>query len=371
MTLPRLALNLEKIEHNARSLVTRLARSGITVTGVTKALLGEPNISAALLQCGVSGLGDSRVTNIERLRKAGIRSEIALIRTPMLSQVDRIVKCADVSFNTELDVINALSAAAGKSDTTHGVMLMVELGDLREGILAGDLLETVKVTLGFPNIHFRGIGTNLACVNGVSPDMKNMKELSSLADSVDERFGAITDIVSGGNSANLNWALSGADTGRINNLRLGEAILFGREALAREPIDGLYIDAITLMAEVIELKTKPSMPRGKLAQDAFGAKPQNLDRGLRKRAIVAVGRQDVDITGIAALRGFEIVGSSSDHLVLDVGSNDVVVGDVIAFRINYSAFLRAMASQMAWVEEGRHYQNVFRGKWLKGANLAG
>jgi len=344
VTLPRLAIDLGKIEHNAHTLVTRLARSGISVMGVTKAVLGDPEIASAFFRTGVSGLGDSRIENIETMRRAGIRSEITLIRTPMLSQIDRVVRHADMSFNTELDVISALSSAAQKSNKTHGVVLMIELGDLREGIMPGDMLKTVEALRRLPNIVFKGIGANLACLSGISPSVANMTELSELANSIDAKFGPITDIVSGGNSANIEWALSGADTGRINNLRLGEAILFGREALHRQPIDGLHQDAITLIAEVIETKIKPSLPWGNVAQNAFGEINHSSDRGPTSRAIVAIGRQDIDPTGISPPPGFEILGASSDHLVLDVSSGHVCVGDEIPFQINYSAFLRAMTS---------------------------
>jgi len=344
VTSPRLEIDLGKIEHNARYLVARLAKSGISVTAVTKSILGDHEIAAALLESGVKALGDSRVENIEGMRRGGIRSEIALIRTPMLSQVDRVVRQADISFNSELDVIAALSSAALKLNKTHGVLLMVELGDLREGIMPDDMLRTIELMLGLPNIVFKGIGTNLACLSGISPAEENMTEMSELADSIDAKFGPITDIVSGGNSANIEWVLSGAETGRINNLRLGEAILFGREALHRQLIEGLHQDAIELVAEVIEVKTKPSLPWGVIAQNAFGEVNKACDQGMISRVIVAIGRQDIDPTGLRPPAGYKIIGASSDHLVMDVGGHHVCVGDEIKFEINYSAFLRAMTS---------------------------
>jgi len=344
VTLPRIEIDLGKVEHNARTLVARLAQSGINVLGVTKSVLGSPDIASALLYSGVCGLGDSRIDNIERMRSASIQAEMMLIRTPMLSQVDRVVKHADVSFNTELEVIAALSSAAQTLNVMHGIVLMVELGDLREGVMPEDLLKTVEAVLGLPNIKFRGIGTNLACHSGVSPGAANMAALSGLADSIDLKFGPITDIISGGNSANIDWALSGADTGRINHLRLGEAILFGRETLHRQEISGLHQDAITLIAEVIEAKTKPSLPWGDIAQNAFGEMNQVLDNGESARVILAIGRQDTDPEGMRPPEGFRILGASSDHLVLDAVDRRVSVGDEIPFQINYSAFLRAMTS---------------------------
>ncbi|MBL6954833.1 MAG: alanine/ornithine racemase family PLP-dependent enzyme [Alphaproteobacteria bacterium] len=344
MTAPRLEIDLGKIRHNARTLVGQLADRDISVTGVTKAALGSPEIAGALLQAGVSALGDSRIENIEAMCLAKVPAPMTLIRSPMLSQADQVVAHADLSFNTELDVISKLSSAARKAGRTHGIVLMVELGDLREGIMPGDLENTVRETLRFPNIALKGIGTNLACRSGVSPDARNMAELSVLANSIDAIFGSMLDIVSGGNSASLEWALSGADTGRINNLRLGESILLGCGPLHRQPIDGLHTDAITLIAEVIEAKVKPSQPWGEIAQAAFGETPPTMDRGPISQTILAIGRQDTDPCGLYPPPGMEILGASSDHLVLDSDRCPQPIGAEIAFQLNYSALLRAMTS---------------------------
>jgi len=344
MTTPRLEIDLDKIHHNARTLVERLSTRGIAVTGVTKATLGSPEIARALLRAGVRSLGDSRIENVETMRHAGISAPVTLIRSPMKSQADRIVEHADASLNTELDVIRELSSAAQRAGRIHGIVLMVELGDLREGILPGDLESTVRETLRFPNVALRGIGTNLACQNGVSPDARNMAELSALAESVEETFDLVLGIVSGGNSANLRWALGGADTGRVNDLRLGESLLLGRETLHRRPIDGLHTDAITLVAEVIESKVKPSRPWGEIAQTAFGEKAPATDRGELAQAILAIGHQDTDPGGLRPPRGMEILGASSDHLIVNSGSDLVSVGDEIALGLDYSALVRAMTS---------------------------
>jgi ornithine racemase len=343
---PRLEINLDKLHHNALTLVTRLSKQGISVTGVTKAKLGSPEITNEWLRAGVSGLGDSRIENIGTMRLARVSAPIMLIRTPMLSQADQVVALADVSCNTELDVISTLSSAARKVNRTHGIVLMVELGDLREGIMPDQLESTVREVLHLPNIAFQGIGTNLACRSGVVPDAGNMAKLSTLADSIDATFGTNISTVSGGNSANLDWALSGADTGRINNLRLGEAMLLGCEPLHRQPIKDLHTDAITLVAEVIETKDKPTKPWGEIAQTAFGEAPPGDDRGSISQSILAIGRQDTDPDGLEPPPGIEILASSSDHLVVDSSSypKQLTVGTHIPFQLNYSALLRAMTS---------------------------
>ncbi len=344
MTAPRLEIDLDKIRHNARTLVGRLGKRGISVTGVTKATLGSAEIAAIMLEAGVKGLADSRIENIEALSLGQVHASMTLIRSPMLSQAKRVVAHADASYNTEIKVIKKLSLEAQKAGRTHEVILMVELGDLREGIMPCDLLDCVRETLNLPNIAFKGIGTNLACRSGVSPDGKNMALLSELADLIEATFGLTVEIVSGGNSANLDWALSAAAIGRINDLRLGEAILLGCETLHRQPIDGLYTNAITLYAEVIEAKIKPSKPLGRIAQTAFGEGLPVIDRGLITQAILAVGQQDIDPFGLQAPAGIDVMGASSDHLILESDNFELSVGAEVAFQLNYSALLRAMTS---------------------------
>ena len=344
MAAPRLEIDLEKLFHNAHTLVERLGRRGISVTGVTKATLGCAEVAATLLEAGVNGLADSRIENIEAMHLARMSASMTLIRSPMLSQAKRIVEHADMSCNTEIEVIKRLSLEAQNADRNHGVILMVELGDLREGIMPEDLMDTVRETLKLPNIVFKGIGANLACRSGVSPDIRNMAILSELADSIEATLDLTVEIVSGGNSANMAWALSGAEVGRINNLRLGEAILFGCETLHREPINGLHTDAITLSAEVIEAKIKPSMPSGQISLTAFGKATPATDRGLVRQAIVALGQQDVDPAGLQAPDGISIKGASSDHLILETDRAELSVGAEVIFELNYSALLRAMTS---------------------------
>lgn len=345
MSGPRLEIDIAKIYGNASILVQRMGKVGISVTGVTKAFLGLSDISNALIRAGVGSLGDSRIENIESMRHDHITSSIMLIRSPMLSQIDKVILNSDISFNTELDIISQLSVSARKANKMHGIVLMVELGDLREGIMPEDIDSTLRRTLQFPNIVFKGIGANLACRNGISPSEQNMGVLSSLANSIETKFGVSVDIVSGGNSANIQWALSGVNLGRINNLRLGESILLGREALQRTPIEGLSLDAFTLIAEVIESKTKPSQPSGNIAQSAFGEiVPRAKDRGNIMQRILAIGRQDTDPSGLLPPVGLEILASSSDHLILEDSNDTLSVGSEVAFRLNYSALLQAMTS---------------------------
>jgi ornithine racemase len=359
MTAPRLEVDLTRIEANTRSLVGQLDSLGIAVTAVTKATLGSPAVAAAMLRGGAAGLGDSRVENLARLSTAEPPVARTLIRSPMLSQVDQVVRTATRSLNSSLRVLDALDDAARRHRRTHEVVLMVELGDLREGVAAEDLAGLVRATRSRRHLRLAGLGTNLACQNGVVPDDRNMAELSRLVQKVEAQLGTPLDVVSGGNSANLPWVLSTSDVGRINELRLGEAILLGTEPLHRTVLPGLHPDAFRLVAEVIEVEVKPTEPWGDRAQTAFGELPASSASptgvGSTRQAIVALGRQDVDLDGLLPPPGITVLGMSSDHLVLDLGDHRLAIGEELSFGLGYGGLVRAMTSPFVAKSTGSRF----------------
>ncbi len=344
MTTPRIEINPAKIAYNAKKLKKLYASKGIGIIAVTKVVCGDPNIADILVKNGINVLADSRIANIMRMREAAIQARFVLLRTPLPSQIESVVKYADISLNSELSVIRKLSEFAVKHNTTHKIILMVELGDLREGLMPSDLEDTVKEAIDLEGIELAGIGTNLACFGGVEPDEEKMGCLSSLAGTIEEKFGLTLEFVSGGNSANYNWFVSTQDVGKINNLRLGESIYLGCETLYRKPIPGLFTDAFTLVAEVIESKVKPSVPYGEICQDTFGNVPEFQDHGQIRRAILGVGLQDVLVSGLSPRLDIEILGASSDHIILDAKQVDLKVGDEVEFDLNYAALLSGMTS---------------------------
>lgn len=348
---PRLEIKLNQLQHNAKKLIENLALQGISITGVSKATMAMPEIVNIWIDAGIHSIGESRIENIESINKVNNRVRTLLTRIPMLSQVDQVVSQASISCNSELSVLTALAAAAEKQNLRHGVLLMVELGDLREGILPKNLNEVVKQVMNLPNLELIGIGANLGCQSGVAPDQKNMNELSLIMNNVEADFKIKLEWCSGGNSANLPWLKAGGKPDRLNHLRIGEALLLGREPLTRTIIKGLYTDAITLVVEVIETKLKPTTPWGIQYQTSFSDAPSkqnqksNDDRNeiFDSRILLAIGEQDIDPSGLKA-DGIEIKGASSDYLVVSSSQNTLKVGCEQRFSLNYSALLRAMTS---------------------------
>jgi len=347
MDSPTLQIDLSKIEHNARAVTDLCGRYGIAVSGVTKGVCGDPEIAAAMRRGGVVGLADSRLENLHRLRQTGVAGPLMQLRLPTLSRADSVVDRCDTSLNTEPAVLEALSAAAQRLNRVHEVILMVELGDLREGLGPDELLPTVELAMRLAGIRVVGVGTNLACLSGVVPSAANMHQLVELAQAVEQHCGIALRWISGVNSSGLDLLVTGQMPTRVNHARIGEAILLGRETTARRPWPGTFQDAFELQGEILELRHKPSCPVGERSEDAFGHHPAMQNHGRILHALVNLGRQDVDIDGIHPLDPrLNILGASSDYLVLDASAaeGELQVGDSLAFALNYSALLAAMTS---------------------------
>ena len=378
--MARLVCDLPKLEANARVLVRAAGERGIEVFGVTKAVHGEPRAAAAMVKGGVAGLADSRLLNLERLRRAGYGSDqgkgqgrgegesraagvpLMLLRLPDPREAEDVVRFADVSLNSEIETVRALgkAAEAAGGGLIHSIILMIDLGDLREGVWPEKAVEVAAAMDDIPGVRLQGIGTNLTCYGGVVPTSENLGLLARLRRQIEERLGYPLAVVSGGNSSTINLLLTGGVPAGVNQLRLGESILLGRETVAREPMSGTYQDVFTLYAPIIEMSEKPSAPIGITAQDAFGHTRTFVDRGWRRRVLVAVGRQDTGDGAITpVLPGAMVLGASSDHTIVDLtGSarpaHGLAVGDELAFHVNYGALLALITSpfvEKVWLDE--------------------
>jgi predicted amino acid racemase len=345
---PYVTIDLAKIERNARAIVELCRSHGIAVTGVTKGTCGHPEVARAMLRGGVSAIGESRMENIQRLKAAGVDASYWLLRIPPVSAVDEVVASVDVSLNSELPVLERLSQAALARGRVHDVILMVDLGDLREGIWPDDLLPFAREAVKLPGVRVAGIGTNLTCFGGVAPSEDNMRRLVAHARDIERITGTRLRWISGANSSGLELIASGRMPAQIGHARIGEAILLGRETLHRRAWPGTHQDAFLLHAEVLEVKEKPSVPLGERAEDAFGHLPTFEDRGAVERAILNVGREDVEVEGVAPVDPrLRILGASSDYLIVDVtaAAGAIRVGDEVELSLNYGALLAAMTSQ--------------------------
>lgn len=343
---PKLIINRQKLLHNMKTLVNAAHRQGVQIALVSKVVCAHPSVIDCINRSGADMLADSRAEN---LLHADSTIPKLMLRIGMPEAGEEIVRASDISLESEIDTILALEAAAKKLDRMHRVILMIDLGDLREGVFFMEwdqILKTAKTIASCPHLELYGTGTNLTCYGSVLPDRENLGTLVSLTERLRKALSLPIPIISGGNSTSLQLLLDGTLPKGINHLRLGESVMCGMIPGTYTPIEGCYQDAFRLDATVVECKTKPSYPIGTLSRNAFGETVEYVDKGMMRRAIAAIGRQDVRTDGLTPLDlRIEIIGASSDHLLLDfTGAPEYKVGDTVSFGLDYGALLSASTS---------------------------
>lgn len=345
---PRLVIDLKKVKNNLDRITEMVKGSGSSLMIVTKGYSADMEIFKILDGSDIDYLADSRIQNLKKYE--GAKKERVLLRLPMNSETDEVVKYADISLNSELKTIKNLNESAKRQNKIHKILLMIDLGDLREGIFfknEDEIYHTVEEILNLKNIELFGLGVNLTCYGAVIPKRDNLSILVEIARKIEKKFDIKLQMISGGNSSSIYLIGRKELPEGINNLRVGEAFLLGGETAYSQKLEGFYDDAFTLEAEIVELKEKQSVPIGETGVDAFGNKPVYEDRGIIKRAIIAVGRQDVDPDALHPIDSkIDILGASSDHLILDISKSDMKykVGDIVNFKLSYSSLLRATTS---------------------------
>lgn len=349
---PQLEFDLALLRSNADAVISRCRGMGIRVCGVVKGVDGLPEAARVLRAAGAEELGTSRLEQVAKCRAAGVPGPWLLIRIPGLTELPDVVALCETSLQSEWPTLLALEEECLRQNKTHRVIVMTDLGDLREGFWDKKELVDVceRVERELPHVHLAGIGVNLTCYGSTKPTPEKMNELVGLARQVEQRIGRKLEIVSGGATSSFTLVHWGTMPAGVNHLRIGEAILLGKDLQVDwgiRDMDYLRMDALTLRAEVVEVKDKPTYPIGEFAIDAFGRKPVYEDRGIRRRAILALGRADVGELESLIPRepGLTVIGGSSDHCIVDVEDcpRRLQVGDIVEFSLCYSHMLYATA----------------------------
>lgn len=345
---PRLEINIPKLKKNLKAISDLLKKNNLTLTMVTKAYCADKHIVSELAKTNlIDYLADSRIENLENLKEINIPK--ILLRIPMLSEISKLIDYVDISFNSEYETIKKINDVAKKKDKIHKIVVMVDLGDLREGFFEEkDLFENIEKIKKLENISIIGIATNLTCYGAVLPSEENLSRLVNIAEKLKTEYKLDIQMVSGGNSSSLFLINQGKLPKGINNLRIGEAILLGRETAYGEKIDGTFDDAFKLSCEIVENKKKVSVPIGEQGMDAFGNKPIFIDKGHMQRVILAIGRQDVAVDSLIPIdKKIEVIGASSDHTIIDITNSDnrYTIGDKIEFKLGYSGIMSASTSK--------------------------
>ena len=351
---PRLDVNLDAIENNTRAICELCGRQGIHVAGVVKVSDGSIPVAKAYAAGGCAQIASSRSTHLGPIKAALPDKETMLIRIPMLSEMETVARDCDIVLMSEKGALIALDEAAARLGTCPGVVLMLDVGDLREGVTEiADLRALASFTeTNLKHLRLRGVGTGFACMSGVLPDLDKLNRLAEAARYVEMDIGHPLDIVSGGSSIDLLLLTKDVQfPPEINHLRIGGTIAnpYAMHMNRGVVIPGTREATVTLSAEIVEVQIKPSCPPSGGGKNWSGETIRMTDLGMRKRAIVALGSQDVgDASKLKPLSpGVSVVGCSSDHTVLDVtdSAEDWRVGSTVSFRMLYPPLLYSFSTR--------------------------
>ena len=357
---PCISVNLDAMKQNAEVVCKLCRENGISVAGVVKFSDCDTKCARAYIEGGCAQIAVSRAVHLKKLKKEFPEVKTLLTRAPTRSEIDTVARYADFSLHSELDILRELDRRARSIGRLTGVILMLDVGDLREGVPAVSELVSLALTVEkeLSGLRLSGVGTNLACLNGVLPSEENLSFLVSGAEAVEAAIGRKLDIISAGSSINLTTFKNGVTEmpKRINHLRIGGFIAnpINMSINRNFTLEGVRYDTVTITAEIVEVQVKDSKPKNTSSRNWAGQNISVVDKGKRKRAILAIGGQDIgDYTNLVSKEcGIELVGGSSDHTIIDLtdSKKEWRTGDTVTFAVKYAAMLYAFSGKHVSVE---------------------
>lgn len=345
-----LTLYRDKLKHNFQYLEGLFTARKIERGYVTKLLCGNAVYLKELMNLGITEMHDTRISNLKTIKKLNPEIQTVYIKPPAKRSIQSVIQYADVSFNTDLYTIQMLSKEAVNQNKTHKVIIMIEMGDLREGVMGDHLLDFYQQVFELPNLQIIGIGTNLNCLNGILPNQDKLIQLCLYKQLIELKFGRSIPWISGGTSVTLSLLINHQIPVGINHFRIGEALFFGNDLFTGNPFPGMETDVFLLSAEIIELYEKPMIPSGEQIENVAGYIPSFNEEDFGKssyRAIIDIGLLDINPAYlIPEDESLQIIEASSDMLVLDLGENEqkYKTGDLLTFHLRYMGALGLMNS---------------------------
>ncbi|MCF8378613.1 MAG: alanine racemase [Bacteroidales bacterium] len=346
-----ITLDTKKLKSNFDYLNTLFKKNRIEWSVVSKILSGNKLYLTELLKFEINQICDSRVSNLKMIKSINPKIETIYLKPPAKRAISGIVKYADISMNTEFETIRMLSDEAKRQGKTHKIIIMIELGELREGVMGEDFMAFYERVFKLENIMVVGIGANLTCLYGVLPNQDKLIQLSLYEQLIEAKFNRHIEFVSGGTSVTIPLIFQNLLPKGINHFRVGETLFLGTDVYNNKPFPKMHSDAFRIFSEIIELIEKPMVPEGTLGSnvegESFDFDPVNIGE-TSNRAIIDIGLLDVDVNHLEPVdKTIKIAGASSDMIVIDLDENrkKYKVGDLIEFKLDYMGTLRILNSK--------------------------
>ena len=342
-------LNRKKLKDNYQYLNQLFSERQIEWGVVSKVFCGSRTYLKELIDLGVQQICDSRITNLKIIKSLNPDIETVFIKPPAKRYISSVVKYADASFNTEFETIKMLSDEAVKQGKIHKIIIMIELGELREGVMRNEFIDFYARVFQLPHIEVAGLGTNLTCMYGVLPSQDKLLQLCLYEQLIEAKFNKVIPYITGWTSVTIPLITRGLLPKDVNHFRVGETLFLGTDVYNNAPNPEMHQDVFKLYAEIIELREKPMIPDGDLGHNVSGDLlefKQESDSTHAYRAIIDIGLLDVEASHIKPKDvALKIVGSSSDMMVIDLGENEAgyKVGSQVEFDLDYMGILRLMS----------------------------
>ncbi len=346
-----ITLDLKKLKSNFDYLNTLFKKNSIEWSIVSKMLSGNKKYLTELLKFDINQISDSRVSNLKVIKSINPKIKTIYIKPPAKRSISSIVKYADVSMNTEIETIKLLSDEAKKQNKIHEIIIMIELGELREGILGENFIDFYESVFKLKNIEVIGIGTNLSCLYGVLPNHDKLIQLSLYEQLIEAKFNKQIPYVSGGSSVTIPLIFQNLLPKGINHFRVGETLFLGTDVYNNAKFKKMHSDVFSLYSEIIELIEKPIVPMGEFGTNVEGESFEFDQTNIGEtsyRAIIDLGLLDAEPDHLELVdKSLKFAGASSDMIVIDLGENkkNYKVGDLVEFKLDYMGILRIMNSK--------------------------
>ena len=205
--MAELKIKIDDIKGNIKNLSGYFSKHNIQWSLITKVFSGDKEFLRQLLSPDVvkclHSVGDSRLTSLKNLKEVNPEMRTIYIKPPAVVYAEDVVKYADVSLNSSLETIMALNTEAEKQKKIHQVIIMVELGELREGVDRDKIIHFYKKIFNLPHIEVIGLGSNLGCMYGVEPTFDKLLQLVLYKQLIECKYNVKLELISGGSSITL------------------------------------------------------------------------------------------------------------------------------------------------------------------------
>ncbi len=336
-----LTIDTEKIKNNLLKVIKLCESRGVSLVVVTKVFCSFPPLVDALSGMGVVSIADSNYMNFKRLKT---RIKKILIKT-LSSDIDSGLEFCDVIHISDFNFLKKIALLPG--DYERKVLLNVEIGDNKEGILPDEVIAFIKEADVYNNISIIGIAGNTGCLSGNLPDQTVFSLLNALSLKIRSETGVKNPVISVGGTVFLDALIDGSMGEAVNQIRVGEGIFFGYDSSKNKNIPGFDRTAFIISIEVLEVLEKEIAFIPVSGYNAFGKKASAVSdktSGRRKRAVLGAGILAVSPEGLVpVLDGIKVEGITYDFMVLDItGCEEAIrAGDTVLFYADYSSVARA------------------------------